>query len=40
MRQIRWNRLASQDYYDNIDYLLKNWTEKEAQNFIDEVDEI
>lgn len=40
MRQVKWNRLASEDYYENIDYLLKKWTEREAQDFIDEVDKI
>lgn len=40
MRKIRWNPLAKEDYYHTIDYLLKNWSEKEAQNFIDEVQEI
>lgn len=40
MRKIRWNRQAVSDYYDNIDYLLEKWTEKEAQGFIDEVYEI
>lgn len=40
MRQIKWNKLAKEDYYNNIDYLLSKWSEKEAQHFIDEVDEI
>lgn len=40
MRAIRWNKLARRDYFENIDYLLQNWSEKEAQNFIDEVFEI
>jgi plasmid stabilization system protein ParE len=40
MRQIKWNKLARDEYFDNIDYLLKNWSEIEAQNFIDEVDEV
>jgi len=40
MRQIKWNKLARDDYFDNIDFLLKNWSEIEAQNFIDEVDEV
>lgn len=40
MRQVQWNRLAREDYYRNIEYLLNRWTEREAQNFIDEVDEI
>jgi plasmid stabilization system protein ParE len=37
MRTIHWNKLARLDYYDNIDFLLKEWSEKEAQEFIDEV---
>jgi len=31
MRTIRWNKIARLDYYDNIDYLLRKWSEKEAQ---------
>jgi len=37
MRSIHWNKLARLDYFENIDYLLKEWSEKEAQDFIDEV---
>ena len=40
MRTVRWNKLARFDYYENIDYLLQIWSEKEAQNFIDKVFEI
>lgn len=40
MRVVKWNQLARLDYYKNIDYLLKNWSEKEAQKFIDKVFEI
>jgi hypothetical protein len=40
MRTVRWNKLARLDYYQNISYLLQNWSEKEAQNFIDKVYEI
>lgn len=40
MRTVRWNKLARLDYYQNISYLLQNWSEKEAQNFIDKVWEI
>ena len=40
MRTVRWNKLAKLDYYGNIDYLLKNWSEKEAQNFIYKIYEI
>ena len=37
MRKIIWNSVAKSDYFENIDYLLKNWSEKEVQNFINEV---
>ena len=37
MRRIIWNKVAKSDYFENIDYLLKNWSEKEVQKFIDEV---
>lgn len=37
MRTVLWNKLARLDYYNNIDYLLLEWSEKEAQKFIDEV---
>ncbi len=37
MRTVHWNKIARLDYYDNIDYLLRDWSEKEAQEFIDEV---
>lgn len=40
MRKIRWNYLAKEDFYNTIDFLLENWSEKEAQDFIDEVYEI
>lgn len=40
MRTVRWNKLARRDYFENIDYLLQNWSVKEAQKFIDEVFEI
>ena len=40
MRTVRWNKLARLDYYQNISHLLQNWSEKEAQNFIDKVSEI
>jgi hypothetical protein len=39
MRTVHWNKIARLDYYDNIDYLLRDWSEKEAQEFIDAVDE-
>ncbi|MBN2613573.1 MAG: hypothetical protein JXB00_18600 [Bacteroidales bacterium] len=37
MRKVHWNKIARLDYYENIDYLLHKWSEKEAQDFIDEV---
>lgn len=40
MRKISWNPLAKIDYYENIDFLLEKWSEKEAQQFIDEVNHI
>lgn len=40
MRTVRWNKLARRDYYENISYLLQNWSDKDAQNFIDKVFEI
>ncbi len=30
-----WSDIAKKEYWDNIDYLLDNWSEKEAANFID-----
>lgn len=30
--------MARLDYYDNIEFLLLEWSEKDAQDFIDEVD--
>ncbi len=40
MREVHWNKLARTDYYQNIDSLLGKWSEIEAQEFIDEDDEI
>jgi len=40
MRIIHWNKLAKLDYFENINYLLEKWSEKEAQDFVDEVFEI
>lgn len=39
MRTVHWNKIARLDYYDNIDYLLRDWSERDAQEFIDAVDE-
>ena len=38
MANIIWSDIAKQDYWDNIDYLLDKWTEKEAVGFIESVD--
>jgi plasmid stabilization system protein ParE len=40
MRRIRWNPTAVIDYNENIDYLLEKWSEKAAQQFIDDVSHI
>ena len=40
MRTVGWNELARRDYFENIDFLLLNWSDKEAQMFIDKVFEI
>ncbi len=40
MRTIHWNKKAKSDYFENIDFLLKEWSEKVAQEFIDEVFEV
>ena len=39
MRTVHWNKIARLDYFDNIDYLLREWSEREAQEFIDAVEE-
>ncbi len=40
MRTIHWNKKAKSDYFENIDFLLRKWSEKVAQEFIDEVFEV
>jgi plasmid stabilization system protein ParE len=40
MPQIIWSVLAKTDYWNNIDYLLQDWTEKEALSFIEKVDAV
>ncbi|MDX9769022.1 MAG: type II toxin-antitoxin system RelE/ParE family toxin [Tenuifilaceae bacterium] len=40
MRKVYWSNLARLDYFANIDYLLQEWSDKEAQNFIDEVNDL
>lgn len=37
MRKVFWNNLAKADYYQIVDYLIDNWGESSAQNFIDDV---
>ncbi len=38
MKIIKWTDSALKSYHENIDYLLRDWTEKEALNFIDDVE--
>jgi plasmid stabilization system protein ParE len=40
MRKIIWSPEAKADFENNIDYLLQEWTDKEAQRFIDDVFEV
>jgi hypothetical protein len=40
MRKEIWTETASFEYEQNIDYLLKRWTEKEALRFIEKVESI
>ena len=40
MRKVLWNNQAKLDYFENIDFLLQKWSEKEVQKFIDHVQEI
>lgn len=39
MATIYWSDLAKKDYWNNIDYLLEEWSAVEASNFIERVDE-
>ena len=39
MAKIYWSELAKKDYWQNIDYLLEEWTDKDASNFINKVDD-
>jgi hypothetical protein len=36
--KIEWTLASKNDYWQNIEYLEKHWSEKEALNFITEVD--
>ena len=40
MLSIFWSESAKLDYWNNIDYLEKEWTPNEVYNFIDEVDSL
>jgi hypothetical protein len=40
MRKEIWTETASFEYEQNIDYVLKRWSEKEALRFIDKVESI
>ncbi len=35
--EIVWSDDATKDYFDNIDFLLREWSDEVAINFIDEV---
>ena len=37
---ILWSNPAKNDYWNNIDFLLEEWSEKEAKNFISEVNRV
>ena len=37
MREIIWSNLAESDYENNINYLLEEWSEKEALRFVNSV---
>jgi plasmid stabilization system protein ParE len=38
--KISWSKLAKIDYWNNIEYLEREWTLTEVYNFIDKVDEL
>ena len=40
MKTFVWTENALKDYHQNIDYLLREWSEKEALIFIGDVDSI
>ena len=40
MRTISWSEPAKIDYWNNIEYLEREWTLKEVYNFMDMVDEL
>jgi plasmid stabilization system protein ParE len=35
--RVIWTKQAQVDYYQNIDYLIAEWSEKVAKDFIDQV---
>jgi len=39
-RKIIWSEEAEFDYASNIDYLLEEWSEKEAREFVDNASQI
>jgi len=40
MKTLVWTDTALQDYHQNIEYLLQKWSEKEALNFISDVESV
>jgi hypothetical protein len=40
MLTVSWSELAKFDYWNNIEYLEREWTLKEVYNFVDKVDEL
>lgn len=38
--KLNWSELSQTDYWENIDYLLKEWSEKEALVFIEKVEAV
>ena len=40
MRKDIWTEIASKQYEQNIEYLLTNWSEKDALNFIEHLESI
>ena len=37
--ELIWSDFAKADYWENIDYLLEEWTKKDALHFIKKVDD-
>ncbi|MFN3909179.1 MAG: type II toxin-antitoxin system RelE/ParE family toxin [Flavobacterium sp.] len=40
MIKVVWSDNAKHDYWQNIDFLEKNWTYKEIENFLEKVDAV